>query len=85
MRMRALAILALLLGACAPYQTRNDFQSARRDVSRGGPQASKIANDILANLNDIPPAMVGEALDTLIAIPDPEGERAVLEASTRPQ
>lgn len=58
--------------ACAPYSTRSD-------VVRDTPER------ILANLDQVPPALLQDALDTILHAPNPKGERYAMEAFRRRQ
>lgn len=72
-QVRPIILFALaLLSACAPY-------SNRQDVIKDTPQS------ILANLDKVPPGLLQDALDTILAAPNPKGEAYAIEASRRRQ
>lgn len=67
-----LTVVAAVLSACAPYSTR-------QDVVRDTPQR------ILENLDQVPKPLLQDALDTILAAPNPKGETYAMEAYRRPQ
>ncbi|MCE9599159.1 MAG: hypothetical protein K8S54_14445 [Spirochaetia bacterium] len=72
-----------LLIACTPFQTRDDFNSARKEAQKGGAACRQVTDSILQNLTRIPGNLRGEALDVVIACPGDIGDRAVLTISQR--
>jgi hypothetical protein len=64
--------LAVLLASCARYSTRQDLQ-------KDNPAS------ILANLDSVPPALLQDALDAILAAPNPKGETYALDAAGRRQ
>lgn len=67
-----LILAAAVLASCARYSTRQDLQ-------KDNPES------ILANLDSVPPALLQDALDAILAAPNPKGETYAIEASRRRQ
>lgn len=71
--------------ACTPFQSRDDFLSARKEAQKGGAACREVTDSIIQNLGQIPPNLRQEALDVVASCPGSIGDQAVLKISQRPE
>lgn len=68
-------IAAAFLSSCkATYQTRDDFQTARQRTQKGD---TKVTPEIMSQMQQIPPALRTEAIDTVAQTKGPESQQAL--------